>query len=380
MNLSNEHFQTLYGNYQLQRLPQQKKQTLRAWDAADEYLLNHLHQKNLLTPNSNLLIINDQFGALTTSLNHYAPTTWSDSIINQHATEHNYRLNQLTSLPHFIPSTEALNKNFDVVLIKIPKTSALLEDQLIKLTAHIHTETVIIAAAMTRNIHTSTIKYFTTLLGSTHTSLAKKKARLIFSQYEKVTTNITPPYPKDYHVKSLGLHLSNHANVFSKDKLDYGSLLMLEQFKKLPHTQHIVDLGCGNGILGIIAQRHQPESRISFLDESYMAIASAKMNYEKIYNDKTASEFIVSDHLPHSLTAKVGLILCNPPFHQQHTIGDQTAWRMFIQSANCLKKSGELWIVGNQHLHYAAKLKKIFGNSNIIAANKKFQVICAIKR
>ena len=374
---SNEQFETPYGAYQLQRLPLQKRQTLRAWDAADEYLLNHLHQENALTANSKLLIINDQFGALATCLNAYAPVSWSDSCLNQLSSVHNYQLNQLKSVHQFIPSTETPMGLFSTVLIKIPKTSALLEDQLIKLKAHINSDTHIIATAMTRNIHTSTLKLFDKILGTTTTSLAKKKARLIFTQYEKSSTEIKPPYPKDYHVKSLGIHLSNHANLFSKGKLDLGSLLMLEQFKKLPPAPHIVDLGCGNGVLGIIAQRHQPQSKISFLDESYMAVASAKMNYEKIYKDNTQSDFIVSDSLNLLSDDKVDLILCNPPFHQQHTIGDQIAWRMFAQSAKCLKKDGELWIVGNRHLHYAAKLKKIFGNRQVIAANKKFQVISA---
>ncbi len=377
MNSVNEQLQTPYGAYQLQRLPLQKKQTLRAWDAADEYLLNHLHQKNILTEESKLLIINDQFGALATSLNAYAPKSWSDSYTNQRSTAHNVQLNQLKSAHQFIPSTEEPAGIFNTVLIKIPKTSALLEDQLIKLKAHINAESHIIAAAMTRNIHTSTLKLFEKILGTTTTSLAQKKARLIFTQYENSNTEIKSSYPKGYHVKSLGIHLSNHANIFSKDKLDFGSLLLLEQFKKLPSAQHIVDLGCGNGILGIIAQRHQPQSKISFVDESYMAVASAKMNYEKIYKDDTQSEFIVGDCLNQLPDRDIDLILCNPPFHQQHSIGDQIAWRMFTQSAKHLKKGGELWIVGNQHLRYAAKLKKIFGNSKIMATNKKFQVISA---
>ena len=379
MNSLNEQLQTPYGTYQLQRLPLQKRQTLRAWDAADEYLLHHLHQENSLTVDSKLLIINDQFGALATSLNTYAPTSWSDSYINQLSTVHNYQHNQLKLVPPFIPSTETPVGIFSTVLIKIPKTSALLEDQLIKLKAHINTETHIIAAAMTRNIHTSTLKLFEKILGTTTTSLAKKKARLIFATYEKAKIEIKPPYPKDYHVKSLGIYLSNHANIFSKDKLDLGTQLMLEQFKNLPLAKNMVDLGCGNGVLGIIAKRHQPQSVIHFLDESYMAVASAKMNYEKIYKDHTQSEFIVSDGLNQLSISHVDLILCNPPFHQQHTVGDQIAWRMFTQSAKYLKEGGELWIVGNRHLHYAAKLKKIFGNSQIISTNKKFQVIRASK-
>jgi 16S rRNA G1207 methylase RsmC len=379
MSTNNKHFQTPFGRYQLERLPLQKKQTLRAWDAADDYLLHYLHQENVLTKQSKLLIINDLFGALATSLNAYTPQIWSDSYLCRLSSQHNYQLNQFKFLPsdQFIPSTSTLEGIFNVVLIKIPKTNALLNDQLVKLRSHINEKTFIIAAAMSRNIHTSTLHLFEKILGITTTSLAKKKARLIFAQYEKKNDDIKPPYPKDYHIKSLGIHLSNHANIFSKDKLDYGSLLMLEQFKKLPVAEHIVDLGCGNGVLGLIAQRHQPQSKLSFLDESYMAIASAKINYEKVYKDKTQSEFIVSDCLSRLDSDNVDLIICNPPFHQQHAIGDQIAWRMFMQSAKGLKKGGQLWVVGNRHLQYPAKLKKIFGNSQIIAANKKFQVVVA---
>jgi len=379
MNTPLELFSNALGKFQLQRFPLQKRQTLRAWDAADAYLLDYLEQIKALKADSKLLIINDQFGALTTSLSQYALQAWTDSYIAELATKHNLTINGIKSAPQTIPSTETPTGIFSIVLIKIPKTNALLEHQLITLKSQINQDSLIIAAAMTRHIHCSTLKLFETILGPTKTSLAKKKARLIFAQYENKKHQINSPYPKDYHVKSLGIHLSNHANVFSKDKLDHGTLLMLEQFKQLPTAQHIVDLGCGNGVLGIIAQRYQPKSQISFLDESYMAVASAKINYEKIYKTPHNSQFLVSDCLSQLSNDKIDLILCNPPFHQQYALGDQIAWRMFTQSFKRLQQGGQLLIVGNRHLQYAAKLKKIFGNSKIIAANKKFQVISATK-
>jgi 16S rRNA G1207 methylase RsmC len=36
-------------------------------------------------------------------------------------------------------------------------------------------------------------------------------------------------------------------------------------------------------------------------------------------------------------------------------------------------------VIGNSHLGYQFKLKKIFGNSKIIASNKKFMIIDAMK-
>ena len=378
MNTQLEQCSNAYGTFQLQRLPLQKNQTLRAWDAADEYLLNYCDENKLLTADSNILIINDQFGALNTSLNQFETKSWSDSYINELSSVHNLRINRLDKTLKAIPSTQEPEGTFDIVLIKVPKTMALLEDQLIKLKAHIRTETVIISAGMVRNIHSSTLELFARIIGTTKTSLAKKKARLIFTKFEKPEV-IKPPYPNNLHIKSLGIYLKNHANVFSKNKLDYASLLLLEQFNQLPAAKHIVDLGCGNGVLGVMAQRQQPESKISFIDESYMAVASAKLNYKNIDKDNDTASFIVGDGLSQLAEGGVDLVLCNPPFHQQHSIGDQTAWRMFTHSFKRLNTGGELWIVGNRHLQYSSKLKKIFGNSRVIVANEKFQVIAATK-
>lgn len=380
MNKEIEQFNGELGTFQLQRLPLQKGQTLKAWDAADEYLLQHVVENKRLTPDSKILIINDQFGSLACNLHAYSVQSWSDSYINELSTSHNARINRLKTTTQMIPSIKSPQGKFDIVLIKVPKINALLEDQLIKLKDHINADTLIISAAMARNIHSSTLALIERIIGTTTTSLAKKKARLIFSNVETSKKSLSPPFPNNLHVKQLGIYLKNHANVFSKSKLDYASLLMIEQFKQLPAAKHIVDLGCGNGVLGIMAQRQLPEATVSFLDESYMAVDSAKMNYENIHKDKNNGRFIVSDGFSQLPSGDVDLVLCNPPFHQQHTIGDHIAWRMFTQSFKRLNKGGTLWVVGNLHLQYLAKLKKIFGNSHVIETNKKFQIIAAIKK
>jgi 16S rRNA (guanine1207-N2)-methyltransferase len=53
---------------------------------------------------------------------------------------------------------------------------------------------------------------------------------------------------------------------------------------------------------------------------------------------------------------------------------------MFSESRSALETSGELWVIGNRHLAYHAKLKMLFGNCEVVASNKKFTLLKAIKK
>lgn len=74
------------------------------------------------------------------------------------------------------------------------------------------------------------------------------------------------------------------------------------------------------------------------------------------------------------------LILNNPPFHQNTAVGDQVAWQMFTESKRVLRQGGELWVIGNRHLGYHTKLKRIFGQCETVANNQKFVVLKARKK
>ena len=123
-----------------------------------------------------------------------------------------------------------------------------------------------------------------------------------------------------------------------------------------------------------------PDSRITCVDESYMAVESARLTLKmnQVESDKYVCK--ANNSLQNFTPNSVDLILCNPPFHQQHVVGDAIAWSMFRDSAKTLRRGGELWIVGNRHLGYHLKLNKLFGNFKVIASNKKFVVIQSVKK
>jgi 16S rRNA (guanine1207-N2)-methyltransferase len=72
------------------------------------------------------------------------------------------------------------------------------------------------------------------------------------------------------------------------------------------------------------------------------------------------------------------MILCNPPFHQQNTIGDHIAMAMFKESRRVLRKNGQLWVIGNRHLGYHVPLKRLFGKVSAVAGNAKFVIVKAV--
>ncbi len=371
----------LKGQFKLNRYPVRKQENLRAWDAADEYILQYLAEQQVPVEHMRVLILNDAFGGLSIPLSFCHPDSVTDSYISQRAVECNAELNQVDqSTIHQFNSQQPLPRKYDLVLIKIPRSLAMLEYQLQMIRSYCTAETVITGAAMSKHIHRSTLDCFERCIGETSTSLARKKARLVFSQYNDALEVSRSRYPDSYVLDSNNERYINHANVFSREKLDIGSRFLLQHIPRSDQYMNITDLACGNGVIGIAAARANPQAHLNFVDESYMAVESARLNVQNLLGEATGYNFLVTDCLHGIEDDSQDLILNNPPFHQQHAVGDFIAWQMFKESLDKLKKGGELVIVGNRHLAYHIKLKRLFGNCTLLNSNKKFVILKAVKQ
>ena len=195
---------------------------------------------------------------------------------------------------------------------------------------------------------------------------------------DPVLPTLSSPYPTHYTLEGTRWRITNHANVFSRDSLDIGTRLFLRHLPVRPAAREIIDLGCGNGVIGLCAARDNPEAKLQFIDESVMAIASARDNFQRIHPGRGA-RFHLGNGLDGAARESADLILCNPPFHQQQTIGDQIALAMFRQPRRVLRTGGELWVVGNRHLGYHQSLGRLFGRVETVASDRKFVVLCARK-
>ena len=370
--------ETPFAQLDLIRQPEQQNEPLQAFDAADEYLLSHLAEQQ---PAAELrvLVLNDSFGALAASLAGKVNVVSSgDSFLAVQGLEKNLARNGMAfdAVTH-IPSSEALAGPFDRVLIRVPKTLALLEEQLIRLQGQLAPGAQVIAGAMIKHLPRAAGDLLERYIGPVQASLAVKKARLLIAAAE-AKAPVTSPYPTRYRLDTPAIELLNHANVFCREGLDIGTRAFLPHLPKGLGSARVADLGCGNGVLAIASALQNPDAHYTLVDESFMAVQSAAENWHAALGEREVT-VRASDGLAGQEPQSLDVVLCNPPFHQQQVVGDFLAWRMFQQAREALVVGGALYIVGNRHLGYHSKLARLFRGVEQVAATPKFVILKARK-
>ena len=367
-----------FAQLDLIRQPEQHNDPLQAFDAADEYLLAYLAEQQ---PNATtrVLVLNDSFGALAASLaGHVQVTSSGDSCLAALGLEKNLVRNgkAFDAVP-FVPASQMPGGPFDRVLIRVPKTLALLEEQLIRLQGQLAPGAEVIAGAMVKHLPRAAGDLLERYIGPMHASLAVKKARLLIATVADRPMAISP-YPTRYTLDTPAIELLNHANVFCREGLDIGTRAFLPHLPKNLGSARVADLGCGNGVLAIASALQNPDAQYTLVDESYMAVQSAAQNWLSALGDRDVT-IRAADGLAGQAADSLEVVLCNPPFHQQQVVGDFLAWRMFQQAREALVVGGALYIVGNRHLGYHTKLARLFRGVEQVATTPKFVILKARK-
>ncbi|MFK0097959.1 methyltransferase [Streptomyces sp. NPDC091040] len=375
---------TSEAGYDLARFPEDPRDPFRAWDAADAYALQHLEEA--VDVSGNVVVIGDRWGALSTVLAAHHPVQISDSYLGQRATAANLERNGLPAgAVRLLSPRDTPPDRVDVLLVRVPKSLALLEDQLHRIAPALHAGTVVVGTGMVKEIHTSTLSLFERIIGPTRTSLAVRKARLIHCTPDPALPRTPSPWPLRYALPpdagaAAGRTVTNHAGIFCADRLDIGTRFFLKHLPDRSGPDRVVDLGCGNGVLGLAAALANPDATLTFVDESYQAVASAEATFRDNAGPDDRARFVVGDGLAGAEPGSADLVLNNPPFHSHQATTDATARTMFHGARRALRPGGELWVVANRHLGHHTTLRRVFGNCQTVAGDPKFVVLRAVRR
>lgn len=361
------------GRWQLKRYPERTQDPLQAWDAADELLHEHIAADPATSASSyRPLLVNDQWGALLMPFAHCQVTTVNDSFVSQQAQLSNLALNQLPQNLTQLSPLAALPEAIDSVWLKLPKSQSLLEFQLAKLSSELPPGTLLYAAAKSKLFTPAVRELFTKYCDKVDISLVQRKCRVLTAKL-KTHNFAAADFIKAWQLSELNLTLNHHVGVFARNQLDIGARLLLQH---LPESgaQQVIDLGCGNGVLGLAYAKQSPQSAVTWVDESHLAIASCALNIQENLGDSAQYQARVDDCLSQVSSHSVDVVLCNPPFHQEHAITEHIARQMFRDAKRVLRKGGEMRLVANRHLPYYHPLKRLFKHVKQVGSNAKFVV------
>ena len=162
--------------------------------------------------------------------------------------------------------------------------------------------------------------------------------------------------------------------VFSKDRFDYGTKVLLENIDINSLCGKVLDLGCGTGVVGLILGTINNNISIDMVDVNERAIALAK---ENIKNNNLDNNIFISD-VYSNVNDKYDYIITNPPIRA----GKDVVRRFLFGAKDYLSDNGTLYFVMRKDHGVKSMIKELeeIYNVEVIYKEKGFYIVrCANK-
>ena len=164
--------------------------------------------------------------------------------------------------------------------------------------------------------------------------------------------------------------------VFSKDGVDFGTKVLLENFSSQKEVANVADIGCGYGVISIVLAKQNPGYSFTMVDVNNRSLVLTKKNIE-LNRIENKVEIIESSSFD-NVKGDFDIVLTNPPIRA----GKKIVHQIMIDSFNHLSESGELWVVIQKKQGMASckkLLEKTFSLVEVIAKNKGYYILKASK-
>ena len=170
------------------------------------------------------------------------------------------------------------------------------------------------------------------------------------------------------------IEFTSDLGVFSKDKIDFGSRLLVENYLKLGLPQvSLLDVGCGYGFIGLTLAKFK-NTNSTLIDINKRAVHLAEMN---IKNNKIVNAHAFESYIYENVTDKYDVIITNPPIRA----GREVVMGILKGASEHLNDDGSLWFVirKNQGAETIMKLLADTYSMEVVEKSKGFYIIVAKK-
>lgn len=177
----------------------------------------------------------------------------------------------------------------------------------------------------------------------------------------------------EFHISNRIFNFKTDKGVFSRNNVDYGTKVLIENILKEDLAKPILDLGCGYGAIAIVLSKIL-DTKVYAVDINDRALRLTK---ENSFINKTDVEAICCEDIT-NLKIKFKTIILNPPIRS----GKENIFKLYEKSYQTLAFGGSLYIVIQKKQGAKSSYKKLlelFKNVRIIDHDKGYQIILAVK-
>ena len=174
-----------------------------------------------------------------------------------------------------------------------------------------------------------------------------------------------------YYYGSTCYDFLSDNGVFSKKKVDFGSITLIETYlKNKKDIKNFLDVGCGYGFLSIVLAKELKINHGVGVDVNLRALNLAEENAK--LNQVSVS--FKESNIYENVEGLFDLIITNPPIRA----GKRVVMDILLGAKNHLQPEGELWAVIRKDQGAKSIIKALLGTYRveIKEKNKGFYVFC----
>ncbi len=172
-------------------------------------------------------------------------------------------------------------------------------------------------------------------------------------------------------INGIPFYFYTDNGVFSKGELDFGTELLLKNFKyDNPNNKTLLDIGCGCGPIGIYASHLG--FAVDMSDVNKRAIHLSKMSLK----EQNLNANVFESDAYKNINNKYDYIVSNPPIR----VGKEKLYEIVMNAKDHLKDGGKLWIVVRKQQgaeSMVRDMKNVYKTVEVIAKKKGFFIIKA---
>jgi len=185
-------------------------------------------------------------------------------------------------------------------------------------------------------------------------------------------------YKFDWNIGKDRFYFYTSNSVFSKNGVDFGSMLLIETVIKENEkfSGRVLDLGCGYGPIGVIIAKLLNNANVTMSDVNERALELTLMNAKE---NKTEDKIeAINSEAFENIKDSYDMILTNPPIRA----GKDVVFSFYEGAFDHLNEGGKLYVVIQKKqgaLSTKAKIESLFGNCETAEKKSGYFVFKAVK-